>query len=249
MQSDKACKHGKTDVLQLLLLLPPQGRVWSGERALKVGLVDALGGLSRAVAIAKKELKLGEREEVSLVELSQEASSPLALLSGGGAAAQALAPLLQARASFFPQPHKASLQPGKMALSSAPSGTARAHTVRAIRIFPGFASAQARMVLSSPWGTLTSRFQGLSAGVRWNALQPVKTAGMRTGVIIPKQTVVEAQRRCVWAAQAVLQLCGGAGLAQALPQALAAAGGALGSLGSDGRPLALMPDIRVRTLS
>ena len=31
-----------------------QGRVWSGSDALGVGLVDALGGLSRAVAIAKQ---------------------------------------------------------------------------------------------------------------------------------------------------------------------------------------------------
>ena len=35
-----------------------QGRVWSGRDALKVGLVDALGGISRAVAIAKQEAGL-----------------------------------------------------------------------------------------------------------------------------------------------------------------------------------------------
>lgn len=31
-----------------------QGRVWSGEDALQQGLIDALGGVSRAVAIAKQ---------------------------------------------------------------------------------------------------------------------------------------------------------------------------------------------------
>ena len=31
-----------------------QGRVWSGRDALSVGLVDALGGVSRAVAVAKQ---------------------------------------------------------------------------------------------------------------------------------------------------------------------------------------------------
>ncbi len=31
-----------------------QGRVWSGRDALAVGLVDALGGVSRAVAVAKQ---------------------------------------------------------------------------------------------------------------------------------------------------------------------------------------------------
>ena len=74
--------------------------MWSGQRALQVGLVDALGGISRAVAIAKKELKMSEREEVSLVELSRESASPLALLAGGGAAARAMGPLLQVRAMW-----------------------------------------------------------------------------------------------------------------------------------------------------
>jgi len=37
-----------------------QGRVWSGAAALQQGLVDALGGLPRAVAIAKQAAGLGE---------------------------------------------------------------------------------------------------------------------------------------------------------------------------------------------
>jgi len=41
-----------------------QGRVWSGKRALEVGLVDALGGISRAVAIAKRELKVVPRASI-----------------------------------------------------------------------------------------------------------------------------------------------------------------------------------------
>ena len=36
-----------------------QGRVWSGRDALSVGLVDALGGVSRAVAVAKQAAGLG----------------------------------------------------------------------------------------------------------------------------------------------------------------------------------------------
>ncbi len=68
--------------------------MWSGKRALEVGLVDALGGLSRAVAIAKRELGIPDGEAVALVELSREQPSPLSLLSGGGASA---AGLLQAR--------------------------------------------------------------------------------------------------------------------------------------------------------
>ncbi|KAK9917362.1 hypothetical protein WJX75_003547 [Coccomyxa subellipsoidea] len=67
-----------------------QGRVWSGKRALEVGLVDALGGLSRAVAIAKRELGIPDSEAVALIELSREQPSPLALLSGGASAASLL---------------------------------------------------------------------------------------------------------------------------------------------------------------
>ena len=36
-----------------------QGRVWSGRDALSMGLVDALGGVSRAVAVAKQAAGLG----------------------------------------------------------------------------------------------------------------------------------------------------------------------------------------------
>src|SRR5205823_3065729 len=35
-----------------------QGRVWTGQQAKAVGLVDALGGLDRAVALAKERAKI-----------------------------------------------------------------------------------------------------------------------------------------------------------------------------------------------
>jgi protease-4 len=44
-----------------------QGRVWTGRQAKDNGLVDALGGLDRAVAIAKERAKIGAAEEVELV--------------------------------------------------------------------------------------------------------------------------------------------------------------------------------------
>ena len=78
-------------------LLGAQGRVWSGKRALEVGLVDALGGLSRAVAIAKRELKIPDGEDVRLIELSREMMSPLQLLSGGGASLGAFASIVQVK--------------------------------------------------------------------------------------------------------------------------------------------------------
>jgi protease-4 len=44
-----------------------QGRVWTGRQARQVGLVDELGGLERAVAVAKQRAKIAADEEVELV--------------------------------------------------------------------------------------------------------------------------------------------------------------------------------------
>jgi len=47
-----------------------QGRVWSGADALKIGLVDELGGLQQAIAVAAKEAKLGAN--YSVIEFPQK---------------------------------------------------------------------------------------------------------------------------------------------------------------------------------
>ena len=44
-----------------------QGRVWTGKQAKQNGLVDALGGLDAAVAIARQRAKLAADTEVELV--------------------------------------------------------------------------------------------------------------------------------------------------------------------------------------
>ena len=44
-----------------------QGRVWTGQQAKAIGLVDALGGLERAVAIAKERAKIPGDSDVELV--------------------------------------------------------------------------------------------------------------------------------------------------------------------------------------
>jgi len=44
-----------------------QGRVWTGQQAKGLGLVDELGGLARAVALAKEQAKIGRTTEVELV--------------------------------------------------------------------------------------------------------------------------------------------------------------------------------------
>ena len=44
-----------------------QGRVWTGRQARQIGLVDELGGLTRALALAKEQAKIGRDAEVELV--------------------------------------------------------------------------------------------------------------------------------------------------------------------------------------
>jgi protease-4 len=44
-----------------------QGRVWTGKQAKEIGLVDELGGLERAIAIAKERSKIAAGSEVELV--------------------------------------------------------------------------------------------------------------------------------------------------------------------------------------
>lgn len=43
-----------------------QGRVWTGKDAASHGLVDAIGGLSRAVAIAKLKANIPQDRQVDL---------------------------------------------------------------------------------------------------------------------------------------------------------------------------------------
>jgi protease-4 len=50
-----------------------QGRVWTGEEAKKNGLVDRLGGLDAAIAVAREKAKLGDAE-VALVVLPERKS-------------------------------------------------------------------------------------------------------------------------------------------------------------------------------
>ncbi|KAK4479288.1 hypothetical protein RD792_014799 [Penstemon davidsonii] len=80
-----------------------QGRVWTGNDAASRGLVDAIGGLSRAIAIAKQKANLPLDEEVTLVELSRPSTSLPEILGGFGSsiveADKAMKELLQVMAS------------------------------------------------------------------------------------------------------------------------------------------------------
>ena len=59
-----------------------QGRVWTGRQALGAGLIDELGGLARAVAIAKERAGLAADQEVTLVPFPRPRSF-LEVLAGG----------------------------------------------------------------------------------------------------------------------------------------------------------------------
>jgi protease-4 len=48
-----------------------QGRVWTGEEALRVGLVDALGGFDAAVGLARERSRIPRGQEIQFVVLPQ----------------------------------------------------------------------------------------------------------------------------------------------------------------------------------
>ena len=72
-----------------------RGRIWSGERARELGLVDELGGLKRAVAVARETAGIGPEEAVYLDFYPRPPSLFEALAEG-------LAPFLQFRTIRFP---------------------------------------------------------------------------------------------------------------------------------------------------
>lgn len=61
-----------------------QGRVWSGKDAAPRGLVDAIGGFSRALAIAKHKANIRQDRPVRLLEVSKPSPSLPEVLSGIG---------------------------------------------------------------------------------------------------------------------------------------------------------------------
>eukprot|EP00798_Chlamydomonas_sp_ICE-L_P012519 gene12519-15735_t len=59
-----------------------QGRVWTGKRALEAGLIDGLGGVDRAIAVAKQLANIPEHEAVTIIEKGRTKPNFLALLEG-----------------------------------------------------------------------------------------------------------------------------------------------------------------------
>ncbi len=57
-----------------------RGRIWSGRDALKIGLVDRLGGLEDAIALARERAKLAPGDEVHIIEMPKS-GGPFEMLS------------------------------------------------------------------------------------------------------------------------------------------------------------------------
>ena len=76
-----------------------QGRIWTGRQAKELGLVDELGGLARAVVVAKERAGIGAEVEVTIVPYPRPRSffealnSPLTVRSVAGSTAWLTSPI------------------------------------------------------------------------------------------------------------------------------------------------------------
>ncbi|PRQ52184.1 putative peptidase S49, ClpP/crotonase-like domain-containing protein [Rosa chinensis] len=68
-----------------------QGRVWAGKDSASRDLVNAIGGLSQVVAIAKLKANIPQDTKVTLVELARPSPSLPKLLSGVGSTLEGVA--------------------------------------------------------------------------------------------------------------------------------------------------------------
>jgi protease-4 len=75
-----------------------RGRIWSGEDALALGLVDELGGISTALRLLKREAGIPEDEDVELVVYPRPKGLLEQLLQGGGQKSENLAAAATLRA-------------------------------------------------------------------------------------------------------------------------------------------------------
>jgi protease-4 len=76
----KGRKKAVEDVRQIA-----EGRIWSGEEAKRLGLVDELGGLLEAIARARRDAGIGEDERVDIISLpTLREALPLGLLASMG---------------------------------------------------------------------------------------------------------------------------------------------------------------------
>lgn len=103
---DKAAESRGMEVEKMQAVA--QGRVWTGRRALGGGLVDELGGLNKAISLARKAAGIPDKEKVTVREMSRQ-SGLMGLMSSPAAAA-----------ALFLASLAASLAPGAAAAASGP---------------------------------------------------------------------------------------------------------------------------------
>ncbi|GLC74286.1 hypothetical protein PLESTF_001485100 [Pleodorina starrii] len=130
-----------------------QGRVWSGNAARKVRLVDALGGINRALALARHAAGIPPEERLTVVELGKMRPSPTALLGGGALAGAVVLGLLRGQSPA--QALAAATGAAAVGLASATgsAGSATAAAAAAAAALPVVGPAAAQLA------TLTSVLQ------------------------------------------------------------------------------------------
>ena len=62
-----------------------KGRIWSGEDAKVLGLVDELGGFDTALNLAKKAANIAEKEDVKIVVFPRQKTLFESIMERGGA--------------------------------------------------------------------------------------------------------------------------------------------------------------------
>lgn len=77
----KRCAEGRSKSIDEIKSVA-EGRVWTGEDALKIGLVDALGGLDKAIAMAAEKAKLDAYQVREYPVKEDFATKLMKLLSG-----------------------------------------------------------------------------------------------------------------------------------------------------------------------
>ena len=103
-----------------------KGRIWTGEDALALGLVDALGGYERALELAKEAAGIGPDRSVTLRRFPPRKSLWKALLSGGNTIGPTLDRMLAPLRPVFRMMERVGAPGGDERLRTPPGGLPRA---------------------------------------------------------------------------------------------------------------------------
>ncbi|GJP44353.1 hypothetical protein CLOM_g3732 [Closterium sp. NIES-68] len=144
-----------------------QGRVWTGQAALKANLVDSLGGIWTAVQIAKSKAGIDPSRRVRIVELSRSQPSITAFLSGGAQSLLSLSGFLgpEARAEALREvAADLLLSPGLGASFGASLGSSGAGSFGNL-LSGGIDASMSSVLVKGSSGTVSSSLLANTAGV------------------------------------------------------------------------------------